>query len=61
MDMGEAVDLLAGQVGGGRHDIFILRILSEFIGLGHGLHGGTYDGIVLHVFDLPPKHVDLEI
>ncbi len=40
MQMAEAVDGFAAERGLGSHKMLVLRILRQFVGEGHGVHGG---------------------
>ena len=55
--MGEAVDLPAGEIGGGRHQILVLRILRQRVGHGHAVDGGPDHGVIHPVVDLFAEHV----
>src|SRR5512147_2991190 len=51
VNMGETVDLFAGQMGGGGHEVFVLGVLGKFIGLGRRVDvgkKGPVGGNVLH-------------
>ena len=59
--MGEAVDLLAGDVGSRSHKVFVLRVLRELIGCGKGIERGTDYRVVDRVFDLLAEHPQVEV
>ena len=61
MHVGEAVDLLAGDVGGSGHQIFILRILSQLIGSGKGVQRRTDNRVINRVLDLFAEHVKVQM
>ena len=61
MHVGEAVDLLAGDVGGSGHQIFILRILSQLIGSGEGVQRRTDNRVINRVLNLLAEHVKVQM
>ena len=53
MEMGEPVDGMAGEAGGGGHQVFVPGILGQGVGHGHTVDGRTDDGVVhpvVHLF-----------
>ncbi len=50
VDGGKAVDGLSREVGGGGHEAFMLALVRELEGHGHGIEGGADDGVVHRVF-----------
>ena len=58
VQVGEPVDGMAGQAGGGGHQIFVTGILGQGIGHGHTVDGRTDDGMIHPVVDFFPKHID---
>ena len=63
MNVGEAVDPLAGEVGDGGHQVHILGVGAggQIIGHADGVDGGTEDGIIHGVFNLLAEHVDTHV
>ena len=61
VDVHEAVDGFAGQVGGGGHQVRVVGALGQVIGHLHGVHGGSQNGVVHGVLDLLTKHINLHI
>ena len=59
--MGEAVDLLAGEMAGGQHEILVLGLLSQPVGHGQTIEAGPDDGMVGVIVDPIPEEVDLEV
>ncbi len=60
VDVGEAVDLFPGQVGGRGHEVFMLRLQRQLVGLGRGVDVGNerrVRGHVLHPFPPVIDHV----
>ena len=64
VDVGETVDLMTGEVGGGGHEILVLRVARQGVGHGGGVHmapdegmiddGGAVQQLALHIdADLP--------
>ena len=58
VEVGKAVDFVAGQAGGGGHQVLILGILGQRVGHGHAVDGGADHGVIHPVVDLLAKHVD---
>ena len=46
VDMGEAVDLVAGEVGGGRHKVSRLRVVGQGVGHGGGVDMAADHGMI---------------
>ena len=61
MHVGEAVDLLAGDVGGSSHQILILRVLSQLVGSGEGVQGRTDNRVVNRILYLLAEHIQVEV
>ena len=61
MHVGEAVDLLAGDVGSSGHQIFILRILSQLVGSGEGIQRRTDHRVINRVLNLLAEHVKVQM
>ena len=61
MQMGKTVYLVAGQVGGCSHQIFILRILCQLIGCCERIQGRTNNRIVYHVFYSLAEAIQLQM
>ena len=61
VQMGKAIYLLAGQVGGRGHQIFILRVLCKLVSRGKGVKRRTHDRIVHDVLDLLAEAVQIEV
>ena len=61
MHVGEAVDLLAGDVGGSSHQILILRVLSQLVGSGEGVQGRTDNRVVNRILYLLAEHIQIEV
>jgi len=57
MEMREAVDLVAGQAGGGGHELLILGVLCQRVGHGHAVDRGPDHGVIHPVVDLFAEHV----
>ena len=57
VQVGKAVDLVAGQAGGGGHQLLILGILGQCVGHGHAVDGGTDHRVIHPVVDLLAEHV----
>ena len=57
VQMGEAVDGVAGQAGLHGHEVRVLRVLSQGVGHGHAVDGGTDHGVIHPVVDLLAEHV----
>ena len=58
MQVGEAVDLLAGQAGVNGHQICVLGILCGSIGHSNAVDGGTDHGVIHPVLDFLAEHVN---
>ena len=61
VQMGKAVYLLTGQVGGCGHQILILRILCQLIGSGKGVQGRTDNRIIHYVLNLLAHAIQIQI
>ena len=61
VNMGEAVDTFAAEVGGGGHQVLVFGLVGHFVGHGHGVHGGPDDGVIDHVLDPLAEKVNVEI
>ena len=61
VDVGEAVDLLAGEVTGGQHEVFVLGLPRQLVGHGDAVDAGADDGMVDVVVDLLTEEVDLQV
>ena len=59
VNVGEAVDALAGLGGDGGHQLLVLGHLGQVVGHAHGVEGGAEDGVVHRVFHLLAEHIDL--
>lgn len=57
VEVGKAVDFVAGQAGGGGHQVLILGILGQRVGHGHAVDGGTDHGVIHPVVELLAEHV----
>ena len=57
VQVGEAVDGVAGEAGLHGHQVRILGILSQSVGHGHAVDGGTDHGVIHPVVDLLAEHV----
>ena len=58
MQMGEAVDGVAGEAGFHGHEIGVLGILRQRVGHSHAVDRGTDHGVIHPVVDLLAEHVD---
>ena len=58
MQMGEAVDGVAGEAGFHGHEIGVLGILRQRVGHSHAVDRGTDHGVIHPVLDLLAEHVD---
>jgi len=54
MNVSESVDLPAGQVRGGRHQVLVLRAKSEFVSEGCGIDVGTEGRMLSYVINTLP-------
>ena len=61
MDVGEAVDLLPGQMRGCSHQIFILRILRQLVCHGKGIQRRTDDRMINRIFNLLAEHPEVQM
>ena len=61
VDVGEPVDGLSGEMGGGGHQRLIIGTLGQIIGHPNGVDRGAEDGIVHGVFHPLAEHVDPQI
>ena len=61
MQVGEAVYLLARQVGGRGHQILVLRILCQRVGRRKRVQRRTNDRVVHYVLDLLAEAVQIEV
>ena len=57
VQVGEAVDGVAGQAGLHGHQVRVLGVLSQGIGHGDAVDGGTDHGVIHPVLDLLAEHV----
>ena len=57
VQVGEAVDLVPGQAGGGGHQVGILRVLSQLIGHGDAVDRGADHWMIHPVLDLLAEHI----
>ena len=58
VQVGEAVDGVAGEAGLHGHQVRVLGILSQSVGHGHAINGGTDHRVIHPVVDLLAEHVD---
>ena len=61
MDVSKPVYLLSRKMGSSRHEIFILRILSQAVGHGYAADGRLYYRVVHPVVYLFSEHIYLSI
>ena len=61
VDVGEAVDPLAGVGGDGGHQILVLGHLGQIIGHAHAVEGGAENGVVHGTLHLLAEHIDLHV
>ena len=61
MDVGEAVDLFPGEVGGGGHQVLVVGGLGQVVGHLYGVDGGAEDGVIHGVLHLFAKHIHAQV
>ena len=61
VDVGEAVDLFPGEVGGGGHQVLVVGGLGQVVGHLYGVDGGAEDGVVHGVLHLFAKHIHAQV
>ena len=61
VDVGEAVDPLAGEVAGGQHEVLVLGLGRELVGHGDAVDAGADERVVDVVVDLLAEQVDLQV
>ena len=61
VDVGEAVDLLAGEMARGQHEVFVFRLRGQFVGHGHAVEAGPDQRMFRVVVDLLAEDVDLQV
>ena len=60
VDVGEAVDLPAGEVGGCRHELCVFRAMGEIVGQGDRVHRRPDQRVVHNVCDPLPEEVGFQ-
>ena len=61
VDVGEAVDLFPGEVGGGGHQVLVVGGLGQVVGHLYGGDGGAEDGVIHGVLHLFAKHIHAQV
>ena len=61
MHVGEAVDLLAGDVRSSGHQVLVLGVLSQLVGSSEGVERGTDYRVIDRIFDLLAEHPEVEV
>ena len=61
VDVGEPVDLLAGEVARGQHEVLVLRLRGELVGHRYAVDAGPDERVAHVVVDLLAEQIDLQI